>query len=81
MARRAKSSKALTLTQVSLNLGLRVRAERRRLGLTQERLAERLRLSANFIAHLEKGSRQPSLDTIVALARVLGVSISRLFRA
>ncbi|MEK7476480.1 MAG: helix-turn-helix transcriptional regulator [Candidatus Coatesbacteria bacterium] len=38
-------------------------------------------LSASFIAHLERGSRQPSLDTIVSLARVLRVSISSLFMA
>ncbi|MEK7477448.1 MAG: helix-turn-helix transcriptional regulator [Candidatus Coatesbacteria bacterium] len=81
MAPRAKSSKPLTLTQASLNLGLRVRAARRRHGFTQERLGERLGLSSNFIAHLERGSRQPSLHTIVGLARVLGVSISSLFRA
>jgi transcriptional regulator with XRE-family HTH domain len=50
-------------------------------GLTQERLAERLGLSSNFIAHLERGSRQPSLDTIVILARELKVPIASLFRA
>jgi transcriptional regulator with XRE-family HTH domain len=49
--------------------------------VTQEQLAERIGLSANFIAHLERGSRHPSLDTIVILARVLKVPIPSLFRA
>jgi len=45
------------------------------MGYTQEQLAERLDLSANFIAHLERGSRKPSLDTLVALSRFLEVPL------
>ena len=73
--------KALTVAQVSRLLGQRVRTERHRIGLTQERLAERVGLSPNFIAHLERGSRGASLDTIVTLARAFRVPVRTLFSA
>jgi transcriptional regulator with XRE-family HTH domain len=81
MARRAKSSKAMTVRQVTRLLGQRVRAERHRIGLTQEQLAERVGLTPNFIAHLERGSRGASLETIVTLARVFRVPVRELFSA
>lgn len=58
---------------LSVVLGQRLRVERRKAGLTQEQLAERLDLSANFIAHLERGSRNVSLSGLVAMANALHV--------
>jgi transcriptional regulator with XRE-family HTH domain len=54
---------------------------RRNLGYTQEQLAERLDLCANFIAHLERGSRKPSLDTLIALSTLLEVPLESLLKA
>lgn len=64
-----------SILDVCRRFGLHLKASRRRMGYTQEHLADRLDLSANFIAHLERGSRKPSLDTIVALARFLEVPL------
>jgi len=58
--------------------GAALKVARRRMGYTQEQLAERLGLSANFIAHLERGSRRPSLDTLVLLSTELDVPIEKL---
>ncbi|MEK7475263.1 MAG: helix-turn-helix transcriptional regulator [Candidatus Coatesbacteria bacterium] len=81
MARRVKSSRVLTVEQVTRLLGERVRAERHRHGFMQAELAERLGLSANFIAHLDRGSRRPSLETIVMMASGLRVPVRELFRS
>ncbi len=47
-------------------------------GLTQEKLAERAGLSANFLAQLEISDKTPSLRTLVALARALEAEVSDL---
>ena len=46
------------------------------MGFTQEQLAERADLSANYIARLELGEKTPSLGTLVQLAGALGVRVS-----
>lgn len=56
-------------------LGSRVRSARTKLGLTQEQLAEECSLSAAFIGHIERGTRIPSLETLVTLSEVLSVSL------
>jgi transcriptional regulator with XRE-family HTH domain len=73
MAPHRSSTKTQTLQQLCRTIGVRVREERRRHGLTQEELAEKTDLSANYIAHVERASRGISLDTLVALAKVFGV--------
>jgi len=67
------------VTDVCRRIGARIREERRRMGYTQEQLAERADLSANFIAHLERGSRKPSLDTLVVLSGLLEVPVDKFF--
>ena len=66
---------------VCKRIGLHIRAARRNMGYTQEKLADRLDLSANFIAHLERGSRKPSLDTLIALSAILDVPLEDLLKA
>ena len=59
-------------------IGANIRAARRKMDETQEELAGRLGLSTNFIAHLERGTRKPSLDTLVALAKSLEITLEDL---
>jgi transcriptional regulator with XRE-family HTH domain len=80
MRNRRKTSKTPTVKQVLVALGLRIRQNRRRLGFTQVSLARRVRLSANFVAHLERGSRGPSVETLVTLARAFGVPVHALLK-
>jgi len=54
-----------------LKLGARVRQRRRTMKLTQEQLAEQIGISASFLGHIERGSRVPSVDTLLELCRVL----------
>lgn len=55
-------------------LGERIAALRRRAGLSQAELAQRLRISASAMGMYEQGRREPSVDTLVAMARELQVS-------
>ena len=55
-------------------LGARIAALRRRAGYSQAELAHRLRISASAMGMYEQGRREPSVDTLVAMARELGVS-------
>lgn len=59
-------------------LGEKVRKERKLAGLTQEQLAERCHVSTKHIANIEKGSMNPSYEILLAIARVLPVSLDAL---
>jgi transcriptional regulator with XRE-family HTH domain len=56
-------------------LGERIRAERKRQGLTQEKLAEMAEISESFMGHIERGGRTLSIETLAKLANVLNMSI------
>ena len=55
-------------------LGPRIAALRRQASLSQAELAERLRISASAVGMYEQGRREPSVDTLVAMAHIFGVS-------
>ena len=55
-------------------LGERIAALRRRAGLSQAELAQRLRISASAMGMYEQGRREPSVDTLVAIAEEFQVS-------
>ena len=59
-------------------LGEKVRKERKLAGLTREQLAERCHVSTKHIANIEKGSMNPSYEILLAIARVLPVSLDAL---
>jgi transcriptional regulator with XRE-family HTH domain len=59
--------------------GHRVRALREAQGLTQEQLAERARISVDFLSLIERGRNSPSFENLEAVAGALEVSIASLF--
>lgn len=59
-------------------LGKRVLEIRTRLGLTQEELAFRCNMHASHIGFLERGERNPSLETLSRLARGLEIPLHEL---
>lgn len=59
-------------------LGSRIAALRARFGWSQAELARRLHISPSAVGMYEQGRREPSVEVIVALARVLGVSVDYL---
>ena len=62
------------------DLGRRIREERQKLNLTQEKLAEAINVSTAYIGQIERGRRCPTLDTLICIANTLGVSIDYLLR-
>lgn len=57
-----------------MSFGREVRRRRRALELTLEQLAERSGLTPNYIGTVENGRRDPSLSTVLSLARGLGLA-------
>ena len=53
-----------------------IQSQRKKLGLTQEGLAETLDVSVNTIKYIEQGRRQPSLIMIMRIARVLKLKVA-----
>lgn len=62
----------------SQNIGKRIREERLRLNLTQEKLAEDVNLSMAYIGQVERGDRSLTLDNLIIVAKRLGVTIDYL---
>lgn len=59
-------------------LGAQLRDLRRSRGLTQEGLAEQLGVTPRYLAGIERGERNLTLDSVDALAEQLDVSASSL---
>lgn len=59
-------------------IGLKVRIQRNFLGISQEELAERTSLDRTYISLLERGKRNPSLLTLIKVAKGLETSVSTL---
>jgi transcriptional regulator with XRE-family HTH domain len=67
------------LADVRARLGERVRRIRLDRGMTQEEVAERCGLSYKFVGEVERGTANPSLETLDKLATALGVELGHLF--
>lgn len=61
-----------------MGLGERIRKRRQALGITQEELAQVLRVTPQHISAVEQNKRAPSLAFLTRLAEELGVSIDYL---
>ena len=59
-------------------LGPRIAALRRSAGYSQAELAQKLKISPSAVGMYEQGRREPSVETLAALAEVFGVSIDYL---
>ena len=86
-ARRARTPQDKPLAQrdrrgystiVSQRIGKRVAKIRRAAGLTQEALAKRIGISREYVARIEGGHHEPSLTTLVKVAKALGVTAGSL---
>lgn len=61
------------------SVGPRVRHIRQEKGMTVEALAGAAGLDKGFLSRLERGAKQPSVETVLRLSAVLGVPVGRLF--
>jgi CheY-like chemotaxis protein len=64
---------------MKLRFGLAVKKKRTEMGISQENLAERAGLHRTYISDVERGARNPSLESITRLAQALDLSLPALF--
>lgn len=63
---------------LQLTLGKAAREARRALGLTQEKVAERLGVSVEFYGRVERGAAWPSMEVLANMVSALEVSADAL---
>ena len=71
--------KVQKITEQDYRLGRKIQKIRKSKGITQEQLAEKLRVSTTFIGYVETGYRRPNLKMIYKIARTLGVKVKDIF--
>ncbi|WP_412026650.1 helix-turn-helix domain-containing protein [Deinococcus yunweiensis] len=67
-------------TESRLTFGRRLREERQKQGMTLEDLAERSGITWSYIAQVEVGRRNISVDNMHFLAAGVGMSVGELLR-
>lgn len=60
-------------------LGARIKELRKRAGLSQDQLAERVGIEAKYLSRIEVGKRYPALETLENIADALHVEMRELF--
>ena len=69
-------SNSVTDESKSLNIGSMVRRERKKAGLTQEQLADRIGTNKQYISRLENDKSDLEIQTAIASAKTMGLSIA-----
>ena len=69
-----------TIESVYKEIGKRITKERKRQGMSQERIAAVSGIDRSHIGFIEQGRRKPTLATLYKIAAALNVSLEELFR-
>jgi len=67
------------MTNIRELLGSNIKAYRRNLGISQEKLAETINMATNYLGLIESGKKFPSADMIERIAGALGKDTTALF--
>ena len=59
-------------------LGLAIRKERNKLGLSQEKFAEKAGFHRTYIGHVERGEKNITVGGLIKIGKALGISASKL---
>lgn len=59
-------------------IGVNIKKARRKLGLSQQVLADKVEITQALLCYMEQGERNPSISTLEDLAKALGVTASDL---
>jgi DNA-binding XRE family transcriptional regulator len=60
-------------------LGKKIQKARKHLGITQEKLAEKVQVTTTYIGFIEQGRYAPSLEVLNKIAKSLGVKTKDIF--
>ena len=58
-----------------IQISSRIKLRRKALGYTQEEIAEKLELSHSHYSKIENAISSPSLDTLIKISKILGISL------
>jgi transcriptional regulator with XRE-family HTH domain len=75
-----RKSSLVKKSEIAIAVGKQIFAHRKMLGLTQERFAELVGLSKNYIGNLERGEYEISISRLEQIGRALGTNASSLLR-
>jgi len=64
--------------KIAQKVGKRIRITRRRKGLTQEELADKLKIHVSTLGRIERGEINSPLQTLNKIAQSLGVSLKEI---
>ena len=64
-----------------IELGLRIKSLSTEKELTQEKLAESLGISVEYVGKIERGKRTPSLDLVIAMSKFFHSSTDHILLA
>lgn len=67
------------MSNIAKALGQRMRNQRIKLGLSQEKLAEKAGVHPTYIGQLERGEKNVSVENVEKISKALNVSLSTLF--
>ena len=61
-------------------IGNNIRAERNRLRLSQEELAEKIGINVRNLGQIERGKANPKITTVIAIMNELNISFEALYK-
>lgn len=61
-------------------IGKKIKKIRKNVGLTQEELAEKVRISRAYMGYIEQGRNAPSLEVLEKIAKALKVNAGDLLK-
>lgn len=68
------------IMKLGKTIGSRIKEFRRKRGFTQEELAEKANIHPTFIARIERGNRNCSIETLQIIASALNVPVTELLK-
>lgn len=71
----------MTELDPKMRVGLRIKELRAELGMSQEAFAYSIEMSRTYLAEVETGKRNVSIENIDRIARGLGVSLKEFFNS
>ena len=72
--------RVINMNTIHIEIGNRIRQLRVKKGLSQEKLAELSELNTSYIGQVERGEKNPSVDTVYRIASALQVDLPDLFK-
>lgn len=64
--------------QINIKIGTKIKLERTKRNISQEKLAAIAELNRNYVGAIERGESSPTIETIAKIADAFGLTISEL---